>query len=59
MPLQKHLEMCQKIRHYAWPMCINAEQTQSYLQFNSIYPETFAEIEIVAYKLMIRLECQN
>lgn len=45
VPLQKHLEMCQKIRHYAWPMCINAEQTQSYLQFNSIYPETFAEIE--------------
>lgn len=45
IPLQKHLEMCQKIRHYAWPMCMNAERSESYLQFNKIYPDTFAQIE--------------
>jgi hypothetical protein len=45
VPLQKHLEMCQKIRHYAWPMCANAEMTDSYLQFNATYPQVFAEIE--------------
>ena len=45
IPLQQHLAMCQKIRHYAWPMCMNAEQTTSYLQFNELYPETFATIE--------------
>jgi hypothetical protein len=45
IPLQKHLEMCQKIRHYAWPMCINAKMTDSYLQFNATYPQVFAEIE--------------
>jgi hypothetical protein len=41
----QHLAMCQKIRKYAWPMCVNSKLTQSYLQFNSTYPETFAEIE--------------
>ena len=45
VPLQKHLEMCQKIRHYAWPMCMNAELSPSYKQFNSIYPQVFAKIE--------------
>jgi len=37
--------MCQKIRHYAWPMCVNAELTESYLQFNATYPQVFARIE--------------
>ena len=45
IPLQKHLEMCQKIRHYAWPMCMNAELDTSYRKFNLIYPEVFAAIE--------------
>lgn len=45
VPLQQHLAMCQKIRHYAWPMCVNAEQTTSYHQFNSTYPQVFAQIE--------------
>jgi hypothetical protein len=45
VPLQKHLEMCQKIRHYAWPMCMNAEMTDSYKRFNDTYPATFAQIE--------------
>jgi len=45
IPLQKHFEMCQKIRHYAWPMCQNAKLTESYQQFNSTYPSVFAEIE--------------
>jgi hypothetical protein len=45
VPLQKHLEMCQKIRHYAWPMCMNVELTESYKQFNDIYPQVFARIE--------------
>ena len=45
IPIMQHLAMCQKIRKYAWPMCVNSKLTQSYLQFNSIYPETFAEIE--------------
>lgn len=45
VPLQQHLAMCQKIRHYAWPMCINAKLTDSYLAFNATYPTVFAEIE--------------
>ena len=45
VPLQQHLAMCQKIRHYAWPMCMNAEQTTSYHHFNSTYPQVFAQIE--------------
>ena len=45
VPLQQHLAMCQKIRHYAWPMCVNAELSESYLQFNAVYPQVFAEIE--------------
>lgn len=45
VPLQQHLAMCQKIRHYAWPMCVNAELSESYLQFNATYPQVFAEIE--------------
>ena len=45
VPLQQHLAMCQKIRHYAWPMCMNAELSDSYLKFNSTYPLVFAEIE--------------
>jgi len=45
VPIQQHLAMCQKVRHYAWPMCMNAKLDESYLQFNAIYPETFAQIE--------------
>ena len=47
VPLQQHLAMCQKIRHYAWPMCVNAELSESYLQFNATYPDVFARIESV------------
>jgi hypothetical protein len=45
IPIQQHLAMCQKIRKYAWPMCMNAELTESYQQFNSTYPDVFAAIE--------------
>jgi hypothetical protein len=45
VPLQKHFEMCQKIRHYAWPMCVNAEMSDSYVKFNATYPRVFADIE--------------
>ena len=45
VPLQQHLAMCQKIRHYAWPMCMNAKLSDSYLKFNAMYPKVFAEIE--------------
>ena len=45
VPLQQHMAMCQKIRHYAWPMCVNVKLTESYLQFNDTYPKTFATIE--------------
>jgi len=45
IPLQQHLAMCQKIRHYAWPMCMNVKLTDSYLKFNETYPRVFAEIE--------------
>ena len=45
VPLQQHLAMCQKIRHYAWPMCMNAKLSDSYLKFNEMYPKVFAEIE--------------
>jgi hypothetical protein len=47
IPLQQHLAMCQKIRHYAWPMCVNAQLTNSYIKFNSLYPKVFAHIESV------------
>ena len=45
VPLQQHLAMCQKIRHYAWPMCVNAEMSNSYKHFNATYPQVFATIE--------------
>jgi hypothetical protein len=45
VPLQQHLAMCQKIRHYAWPMCMNAKLDDSYLKFNSTYPEVYSQIE--------------
>ena len=45
IPLQQHLAMCQKIRKYAWPMCMNAELTDSFLKFNGVYPDVFASIE--------------
>jgi hypothetical protein len=45
IPMMQHLAMCQKIRKYAWPMCFNAKLTDSYLQFNATYPDTFAAIE--------------
>lgn len=45
VPLQQHLAMCQKIRHYAWPMCVNAKMSTSYNHFNETYPAVFAEIE--------------
>lgn len=45
VPLMQHLAMCQKIRHYAWPMCMNAELSESYQHFDSVYPEVFGRIE--------------
>jgi len=45
IPLMQHLAMCQKIRKYAWPMCVNAKLNASYLQFNETYPQVFADIE--------------
>ena len=45
IPLMQHLAMCQKIRKYAWPMCVNAKLNASYLQFNDTYPQVFADIE--------------
>ena len=45
IPLQQHLAMCQKIRKYAWPMCVNSQLSTSYLEFNDTYPVVFAEIE--------------
>lgn len=45
IPMQQHLAMCQKIRHYAWPMIVNVKLTDSYKQFNELYPKTFAGIE--------------
>jgi hypothetical protein len=45
IPLMQHLAMCQKIRKYAWPMCVNAKLNASYLQFNETYPKLFADIE--------------
>lgn len=45
IPMMTHLTMCQKIRKYAWPMIINSKLTNSYKQFNMIYPKTFANIE--------------
>ena len=45
IPMQQHLAMCQKIRHYAWPMILNVKLTDSYKRFNELYPRTFADIE--------------
>jgi hypothetical protein len=45
VPMMQHLAMCQKIRHYAWPMCMNAELSESYQHFDSVYPEVFGRIE--------------
>ena len=45
IPLMQHLAMCQKIRHYAWPMCMNVKLTESYIKFNEIYPYVYASIE--------------
>ena len=45
IPIMNHLAMCQKIRHYAWPMCMNAKLTDSYLQFNNVYPFVYSNIE--------------
>ncbi len=54
IPLMKHVEMCQKIRKYAWPMIVNQKLSEirstesgyaSYIRFNMIYPRIFAEIE--------------
>ena len=45
IPLMQHLAMCQKIRKYAWPMCMNVKLTDSYLLFNSTYPSIFSKIE--------------
>jgi len=45
VPIMQHLAMCQKIRHYAWPMCMNAELSESYQHFDSVYPEVFGQIE--------------
>ena len=51
IPLMQHLAMCQKIRKYAWPMCMNVKLTESYLQFNKVYPSVFAEIESVGLQV--------
>jgi hypothetical protein len=51
IPIMQHLAMCQKIRKYAWPMCINVKLTESYLQFNKVYPQVFAEIEKVGLQV--------
>jgi hypothetical protein len=45
IPIMQHLAMCQKIRHYAWPMIENSKLTKSYKTFNSLYPRVFAQIE--------------
>lgn len=45
IPIQQHMSMCQKIRKYAWPMCMNAKLDKSYVQFNETYPTVFAAIE--------------
>jgi hypothetical protein len=45
IPLMQHLAMCQKIRKYAWPMCVNAKLDVSYLKFNETYPVIFSQIE--------------
>ena len=45
IPIMNHLAMCRKIRHYAWPMCMNAKLTDSYLQFNNVYPFVYSNIE--------------
>ena len=45
IPLMKHIEMCQKIRKYAWPMIINTILEYSYIRFNMFYPKIFADIE--------------
>lgn len=45
IPIMQHLAMCQKIRKFAWPMIQNTDLTDSYLQFNSLYPKVFADIE--------------
>jgi hypothetical protein len=45
IPMMQHLAMCQKIRKYAWPMCVNAQLTDSYIKFNTLYPKVFAHIE--------------
>ena len=47
IPLMQHYAMCQKIRKYAWPMCMNVKLTDSYLKFNETYPSAFAKIEHV------------
>jgi len=51
IPLMQHLAMCQKIRKYAWPMCVNSKLSTSYLQFNSTYPAVFAAIEKVGLQV--------
>ena len=45
VPLMQHLAMCQKIRQYAWPMILNSKLTDSYITFNTLYPEVFSKIE--------------
>lgn len=45
IPLMNHAAMCQKIRKYAWPMIMNSKLSDSYKTFNSLYPQTFANIE--------------
>lgn len=45
IPIMQHLAMCQKIRHYAWPMIQNVKLTASYKTYNNLYPKVFAAIE--------------
>jgi len=58
IPLQQHLAMCQKIRKYAWPMCMNAKLDESYLKFNKMYPSVYAagalfEMDFDAYHVRL------
>jgi hypothetical protein len=45
IPIMQHAAMCQKIRKFAWPMIQNTTLTDSYIKFNSVYPQVFAKIE--------------
>ena len=45
IPIMKHVEMCQKIRYYAWPMILNMKMDEPLYYYNNLFPRIFAEIE--------------